>query len=293
MQFPSNANLPFFAYGAFRQGELAFLRIRSFVAQVNKSASVYGEMRVRDGLLLLSQHQSKTANGHLFHFRPSHCGSAYAAIADLEPERQYEWSTQQVTCSGGPFEANVLIGKDFTNGSSIPDRDITNNDDPFFREALDIVHTFITRFSSKEALGGNSADLTNLLHLQMAYMLLWSSIERYVTLRYSLGDQVTSKVLSMATEPAFQSALQKHVTRTASLFAANEPTDKRKKVLNSQSPKRSLEYYYQVRCNITHRGKGAHDDFDRLLSSLVELSSIYRECLDAAFKEAAAPLPAQ
>lgn len=287
MYYPANATLPFFAYGAFRQGELAFLRIKPFVDVVDTNAKVKGEIRMRDGLLLLSPHESEFVSGHLMRFDPTQAGSAFAAIADFEPERQYEWSTKDVICSNGMLKANILMGKDYKNGSSRPDRDCKNEADPFFNEALEIVDSFAFRFSSKDGLGSSSTDFTNLLHLQMAYMLLWSSIERYVTLRYSLGDQVTSKIMEMAKEPTFQQELLKNVIRKDALYATNEPSDRRKKMLNSQNPKKSLEYYYQVRCNITHRGKAAFSDFDRLQSSLIELSLIFRACLKSAFGEAA------
>ena len=51
MLLPANAALPFFSYGIFRPGELAHFRIRRFVERASP-ASVRGELRLRDGLLI-------------------------------------------------------------------------------------------------------------------------------------------------------------------------------------------------------------------------------------------------
>ena len=56
--------------------------------------------------------------------------------------------------------------------------------------------------------------------------------------------------------------------------------------LDPSNPKESLKYYYQVRSNITHRGKAATRDFATLRDSLTELHAIFRCVLDAAFDEA-------
>lgn len=66
--FPDDPNLPFFAYGAFRQGELAFLRIKPFVRDLDTRAIVLGTLRVRDGLLLLSPDGTANVPGHLVTF---------------------------------------------------------------------------------------------------------------------------------------------------------------------------------------------------------------------------------
>ena len=53
---------------------------------------------------------------------------------------------------------------------------------------------------------------------------------------------------------------------------------------------KSVAYYYQVRSNITHRGKGAVRDYDMLRDSLTELLPIFREVLEAAERDAGYPL---
>ena len=47
-----------------------------------------------------------------------------------------------------------------------------------------------------------------------------------------------------------------------------------------------MQYYYQVRSNITHRGKGVAQDYELLRDSLSELLPIFRKVLEAAECEA-------
>jgi hypothetical protein len=147
-----------------------------------------------------------------------------------------------------------------------------------FTEALDVV---------EETLRSQTFDWRNLkplFRLQMAYLLLWSSIERYVSLRYHLGDKVTQKVNQLAREAAFVTGLRAHVHEERTVNRADRPGEK--EVLDPESPKKAVGYYYQVRSNITHRGKGIVRDYDLLHESLAELLTIFREVLREAERDA-------
>ena len=149
--------------------------------------------------------------------------------------------------------------------------------DPLFTAALDVV---------EETLTSNDFqwDLKPLFRLQMAYLLLWSSIERYVSLRYHLGDKVMEKVSQLACEPAFAAGLLQHVKEHREVYRADRPDQR--EVLDPQSPEKALAYYYQVRSNMTHRGKGVVRDHERVMKSLTELLPIFREVLKAAERDA-------
>jgi hypothetical protein len=114
---------------------------------------------------------------------------------------------------------------------------------------------------------------------------MWSSIERYVSLRYHLGDKVTEKVSQLAHESAFAEGLRQHVKGSREVYRADQPGEK-KVVLDPKSPDKAVRYYYQVRSNITHRGKGVGRDFDLLKDSLTELLPIFRGVLRAAEHDA-------
>jgi hypothetical protein len=117
----------------------------------------------------------------------------------------------------------------------------------------------------------------------MSYLLLWSAIERYVSLRYHLGDKVMEKIKNLAKEPAFKKSLEKVVSENRQVFRADRPRVRVR--LDPDNPTKSLEYYYQVRSNITHRGKAAIRDFEIMQMSLMELHEIFKNVLRAAFSE--------
>lgn len=114
----------------------------------------------------------------------------------------------------------------------------------------------------------------------MAYLLLWSSIERYVSLRYHLGKDVTRKIEQLAREAAFASSLLVHVRQPREIYRADRPDQK--EVLDPRRPEKALRYFYQLRSNLTHRGKAVFRDYDRISYSLGELLPIFRDVFAAA-----------
>ncbi|HEX4168142.1 MAG TPA: hypothetical protein VHZ55_21965 [Bryobacteraceae bacterium] len=127
-------------------------------------------------------------------------------------------------------------------------------------------------------------DLKPLFRLQMAYLLLWSSIERYVSLRYHLGKNVKKKVDQLSGEQAFASSLLFHVRERQEVYRADRPSQK--EVLDPQSPEKALKYFYQLRSNVTHRGKAVIRDHDRMRDSLAQLLPIFRDVLRVAQSDA-------
>ena len=127
-------------------------------------------------------------------------------------------------------------------------------------------------------------DLKPLFRLQMAYLLLWSSIERYVSLRYNLADKVNPKIGKFGQELAFRSAVSQYVSERREVARADDPQEKA--VLDPQSPASAVDYYYRIRSNITHRGKGLPRDHATLLKSATELLAIFCRVLEQAKKDA-------
>jgi hypothetical protein len=267
-----NVNQPFFAYGIFRPGQLAFFQLRDFVSDVSQPVEVPGSLRIRDGLPIVDPEGPGYINGALLMFRPHRAADAYKRISDMEPDQHYRWYAAQA----GGGSANMLVGKSPGKGSApCEDAEWNGWKDPLFTAALDVVQETL---ADSQEFGW---DLKPLFRLQMAYLLLWTAIERYVSLRYYLGPKVAGKVGQLADESAFVESLQKRVTRRREVFRADRPTDK--EVLDPQLPPgRAIDYYYQVRSNITHRGKSAVRDYEMLQESLAELLEIFREVLKAA-----------
>ena len=121
----------------------------------------------------------------------------------------------------------------------------------------------------------------------MAYLLLWSSIERYVSLRYHFGGKVKPKVDQLQNEPAFADSLKIYVRQDRigdKVYRADRPNQK--EVLAPESPGKDIDYYHQIRSNIIHRGKAAIKDHNRILHSRDELTHIFKRVLEATRSDA-------
>lgn len=267
-------DLPFFAYGLFRPGQLAFFQIRDLIEKVAGPSEVAGTLLLRDGLPIIDPQAHGKVKGCVLTFTTGRAATAYDRISALEPEKHYCWHE----VLAGDTKANVLVGRSPGKGSvDCEDQEWNGWNDPLFTAALSVVDETLATSSFEW-------DLKPLFRLQMAYLLLWSSIERYVSLRYHLGDKATAKVNQLASEPAFAIGLSQYVTESRELYRADDPDKKVR--LDPQDPKKSLTYYYQVRSNLTHRGKGVGRDHDLLEKSLKELLAIFRGVLEAAKHDA-------
>jgi gamma-glutamylcyclotransferase (GGCT)/AIG2-like uncharacterized protein YtfP len=268
--------LPFFAYGFLRPGEIGYLQIERFVDVGSvRRASVSGQLWLRDGLLLLEPTGDSLIEGFLLRFRPDQAEAAYRTIDELEPYKLYRWDTAEVSIDGSTVKANVLFGRSPQSGSELWRLDDWHvADDPLFNEALQEIESIATE--------PNPADPTEprvFFRKQMAYLLLWSSIERYASLRWGFGGQnVTKRVERLAEEPAFRNALAEVVKQERRVRRTDDPS--RSSVLDRARPLQSIRYYYQVRSNMVHRGKAAIRDRQIVEGSLHELLHIYKHVLD-------------
>ena len=280
MDLPENSLLPFFAYGIFKPGELGFIRLRPYIVAVHQNAAVEGTIRIRDGLPLLIAALQHTTRGSVIEFVPEKAGQAYYRIVELEPDKLYRWDMiTAITQEGDSIRCNTLIGRYAERGSVAADEEWNGKQDPLFIEGLDEV-----RRIGKEVKNSAASHLL-LVRAQMAYLLLWTVIERLASIRYHLGKNVREKVMHLAKEASFQNALREVVKEKRSVYRADDPEERL--TLNPAKPENSLKYYYQVRSNATHRGKGTPvQDFNILRHSLIELTEIFSSVLDAAFEEA-------
>ena len=99
-----------------------------------------------------------------------------------------------------------------------------------------------------------------------------------------MGNEFVRKVK----RPQNRSAEEKNFTDAISkidkkqfreVFNASDP--KKKIVFDASDPERTIKYFYQIRSNITHRGKGVpKDDYFLVKNALEHLHSIFAKILD-------------
>jgi hypothetical protein len=274
MKTPSNPLLPFFTYGIFKPGQLCYSTIKDTV-NFKVAKSVNGILKERDGIPLLVEDRNFQVRGYLLYFKKGIELNGYARVSEIEPRKVYYWGEIK-TCD--QIKANVLLGKKELKGSSdlehISEWDGKN--DPFFNEALEEVESLL---KNNPKFDNN---FKHLFKLHMAYTLLWSSIERYTSLRYHLGADATQKVYNIAKEKSFSNSLKKNVKHNREVYCT---TNLKKAYLNPDDTMSSIKYYYQVRSNVVHRGKSVRQDFETLKKSTQELLEIFQDVLDESFNK--------
>lgn len=138
---PAESDLPFFAYGIFMPGEIAFFQIKDHVQGV-APASTAGQLLIRDGVPVLDRTaDDESTDGFKIEFKPGHGRTAYSAIQSMEPSSQYKWQ---------PADGmNVLAGFKPKNGSRpLYGEAWSSWRDPAFVDALSVVEEGLAQQSS-------------------------------------------------------------------------------------------------------------------------------------------------
>jgi hypothetical protein len=137
LALPDDPNLPFFAYGAFKPGEVAFDQISDLLATNPILSSVKGNLKVRDGLPLFDSSGAGRVRGFLLTFRDESRLQAYEKICSFEPKKVYYWTKGQLS----DVTANVLHGKKLDKGrpTDLESEEWSFRMDPVFNNGLDVI----------------------------------------------------------------------------------------------------------------------------------------------------------
>lgn len=285
MELPDDTTLPMFSYGLFKPGQLGYFRIEDTVEETI-TAKAEGKLYERDGVPVLVEHGTGQVSGEILEFASKDAESGYESIVEIEPEKQYRWAERDIYTDGESCRANILLGRNPTRGTAeIQTNDWDGSNDPIFSDALEVVEEIINSDAKFDR-----ENKKPFFQLQMAYLLLWSSIERYISLRYGLrgfgGDiSIRDKLKQMAKEPGFEKGLKNcelEDHQRQRIVRADRPEGD--ECLDPEDPVGSIDYYYQIRSNLSHRGKSAPVDFNTLQCSLEQLYRIFRfDVLEDAF----------
>lgn len=278
LPLPRHTNLPFFAYGLLKPGELAYGQIERFVDEEPIKSTVAGGLWVRDGLPLLSPGGEHTVRGRLVRFHAHRAAEAYRKICAFEPGNHYQW--KEVTVLETRERAWALVGIEPSRASVYDhDGEWTVRKDPVLSEGLGVVLETTDRLAREDFPGGSYPfDWSWLFRLQMAYLFLWTIIERYAALSYGPTLEPGQKRTKLGEDPAFGRALKRMVNRTHRVYDSRNPGSYAD--LNPNQPGPSIRYYYFVRNNVTHRGKGAEKDGETMQRSLSELVEVFHSVLE-------------
>ena len=276
MDLPDNIHLPLFVYGALKPCLPGYQCLRQFVGSSTEDAAP-GELYVRDGLPLLRVNEREFVEGWLLRWENGREEDAYSVVCDFEPRKHYKWEV--VTLQSGQ-EANVLVIRHERKGSPhhLSKRTWSLEDDPAFGPGLDEVERMLEEV---DEMPGDRDDFESnwkrFFRAQMGYLLLWSILERLSAFCIGPNFDPMERIKRMPTLPGMAEAVKSHVKRESKISDSRDPDNTY--LLDATDAKKSLLYYYQLRSNLSHRGKGVFQEFDLVRSSLRELLGITREYL--------------
>lgn len=280
--FPPNTSLPFFAYGIFKPGQVSFSRILPFVKDTEKDEIKYSLFE-RDGIpIVFEEDNEHKTNGYIITFKQDKSEDAYDIIREIESKTFYKWAKNPIFTKNGK-EVNILFGKKHENSNPIHISDNYDGiNDVFFDKAIALIANDMKKYDV------NNDEFENFFQLQKNYMLLWTAIERYNSLKYGENPKMVNNK-KLAKEKIFQDALR--------LFVKNDDNEDTQRIvfssedlkgysLNPNDSISSIIYYYTMRSNVVHRGKSViPTDEENLRKSLLELLMIFQFVLKNTFKE--------
>ena len=180
-------------------------------------------------------------------------------ICAFEAKHIYFWTK----LTFGASTANVLQGKKMDRGRAIilESSEWTFRKDPVFEFGLQTVEQIAEEFAgcSFESAPPENFDWPRFFRLQMAYLLLWSAIERFSAFAYGSALDPIAKVKSLGKDPRFLAAFERQVSSSIKEVSDSRNPGQRIR-LDTGRPGEASDFYYQVRSNLSHRGKAAWSD---------------------------------
>ncbi len=266
--------LPLLAYGALQPGELAHQQIATLVARAVDVSVENHVIRTRDGLPLLVAGSGR-AFGTLLWFTDSR--AAYDRVRIFEPSRQYRWAQLEVNADGQGVTANVLLPRKPERGSGVEMLERwTGVDDPVMGHGLATVGVLAADPCRRDLhLPGWSWQLSlPFFQMQAAYLLAMTVAERYTALAFGPGLSPAERIRRLEASMLFAECLAGARVRTG------------RRVVDSRDPgnhvnigdhgERAWSFWYQVRSNLSHRGKGAARDADIVREALIDVHDVLR-----------------
>lgn len=268
---PENTDLRFFAYGVFKPNQVAYSRIKGFVDIDNsKEANTDYDLRERNGMPVLTEDKlhSRRTTGYLLKFKQKSSEMAYKIISNTKAATLYEWKVLEIDDE----PANVLVGVEPEKTNIFLDgrKDYDGQNDPIFYDAIDFIENRLRQdfLNEKEWY----------FNLQMCYMLLWASIERFTTFKYGNNTKRYNNK-KFSTETAFKNAVRDIDYQ----YTVLNSEDLKEYDFDPEDAEECIKYYYAIRCNVIHSGKSNLQEIGFLEKATLDLLRIYKYVLDDVF----------
>jgi hypothetical protein len=293
---PDNTELPFFAYGIFKPNQIGYHVIKDLVKSFEGKSIDNYEQFLRDGLsFIIKTKEPGSLNGYKINFKSDNALEAYFEISNKEPNNLYKWEIIE--------NMNALVAKDKDGIDKHFQGDIDEIigwNDPYFHIGLEVITQ--QKFDNKNMNYEVNSKwdvrdfFAEMIFVQMKFLLAYSMLERLAFLMTSFqsGSNQVSNVL--ADNSFVQAAILKlydelhekvQCEKREVYSTERKSTSKGEKVIFSfkdsieqKDFKKIIKFYYQLRNNITHRGKSVGRISDDLKIYLSELTSIIKYTLE-------------
>lgn len=270
---PPLPDAPVFVYGSLKPGELAFPQIERYIRVATENVELRDHRLLsRDGLPLLVEGGDGVFGALLEFDEPA---SGYATVRRFEPSKHYRWAPLgvEVALSGARARANALLGIKPTAGAEQEHLQVWSSaDDPVFTCGVPTAASLARPWLPPKG------SLDELFHLQAAYLLAWSVIERLTALRFGPAVPPMERLRQLSLLQAW-----------STWFNAAEVPAGERRVVDSRDPDDKVRlkrdgsnawgYWYQVRSNLSHRGKGAHSDVRIVAEAFIDVHDVLRVML--------------
>lgn len=297
---PKNIELPFFTYGIFKPKQIAFSVIGEFVnSYVVKSIDNYYQF-LRDGLSFISYKEgSSVQDGYKINFKPDKAKDAYFNVSNKEPRNLYKWI--EIDNMNALVAVNEIgLDKHFHGD---PDKIIGWND-PYFHIGLEVINS--QEFDEKKMnydVNSNWDErgfFAEMINIQMKFLLAYSMLERLAFLMTSFqsGSNQVSSVLSendcirSAINKVYKELSEDQKSKKREVFSSERTISSKgktqtekvnftfKECIEREDYRKIIKFYYQIRNNITHRGKSLGRLSDDLKQYLTELTTIIKYTIE-------------
>lgn len=275
-------NLPFFAYDVFKPGEIGYSRIKNFIDRERSIMKYYVEhpLDIINGVPFLFKERNHYyyTRGSLFYFNnEDDAARAYEIISQAKSFKLYGWTT----IYDGHVKMNVLAGKnDIIKVQYHENRgEYHGKEDPMLVRVLYTIWNNILLLLPKKDFAPD-----DFFNLQMNYIMLWSSIDRFLDLRYGNTNQ-QENLKCLANEKSFADAVLLFSDKNNKKPEVFSNEDYRRFQLDKEKPLCCIRYYYTIRCNVVHTGKSQYDDSPLLRYAIFELLQIYLYVLRDSFED--------
>lgn len=302
MNLPKDISKPFFSYGIFRPGEIAFQIISDYV-DLNKieNKTIKGSLKLRDGILIFDQNGNDFIQGYLLSFKEGVESAAYESIVNVEPGNYYTWKEDQ---SKFKNQFNILHGRTVDKGideeKGVNDPNIWNHlfdsnwKDPFIINGFNLLEQYAKEspflFTQYKHFKWEEENQFNeYLKYQMLYLFLCSILERIMFLNGGFGKNPNKQVSLFSEDNTLQNVFDKLVLNDdfpqfkesfeRKIYVANNPTSDTSWTYETNSNISyvdAMKYYYQLRSNIIHRGKSGIKKLIVLRESFEELKYVLK-----------------